>query len=278
MFNYTSQRTVDCSNPLTFSFDIMTPKIKLGVSLKNSVNETPISMLIDNNVSTGEISEIIENTLNTESNHENDTFCGEKVIINANESDSSDRPILDSYNDNLYTFNGSLNDLSNGSMIFFLTDSPKTDNYITSSLGTFELKNPEAHEIIPIIAEIEDDTSLMLNLDKNSISFLLLGNEIKRDFSKCPTTIYEKITNHDGIVSETTEYQNTKEIINVPYRIRFVISNDGRMISFSQYDKESKTWKCIRNHIFDIPKLKGEYKIVFSTDKPQMISNITSNF
>ena len=50
------------------------------------------------------------------------------------------------------------------------------------------------------------------------------------------------------------------------------------MISFSVFNKEKLVWENVKSIICNIPKLNGEYHLVFSTDKPSSISNITANF
>jgi hypothetical protein len=55
-----------------------------------------------------------------------------------------------------------------------------------------------------------------------------------------------------------------------------VISNNGRMVSFSIYNKETKKWDIIRNFIFNIPKIIGERYIAIETSAT--LSNISANF
>lgn len=286
MNHYYSQRKADCSNPIALAFDVNSKSnITLGIALRNPEGNIPYELVIKSNIAAGSVSEIIENSLNHSSNHEDNTFCGEKVIIEADESKSGIpfdingnvtyyRPSLESRTDGYYNFNDSLSEAENGSLIFFLTDSPKTDNVIYSNLGTFEQKNEEAHSITPFVLEFENDNPILLDIDKDSISFLLLGHEVKRDFSKCLTTTYEKTV--DGVT--TTEYQTVSDILKPPYRARFVISNGGRMVSFSVYNKEKKVWDCVKSLVFDIEKLEGKWNVVFSTDSPDNIRNITANF
>ena len=286
MNHYYSQRKADCSNPIALAFDVNSKSnIELGIALRSPEGNIPYELVIKSNIAEGSVSEIIENSLNHSSNHEDNTFCGEKVIIEADESKSGipsiingnvtyHRPSLKSRTDGYYNFNDSLSEAENGSLIFFLTDSPKTDNVIYSNLGTFEQKNEEAHSITPFVLEFENDNPILLDIDKDSISFLLLGHEVERDFSKCLTTTYEKIV--DGVT--TTEYQTVSDILKPPYRARFVISNGGRMVSFSVYNKEKKVWDCVKSLVFDIEKLEGKWNVVFSTDSPDYIRNITANF
>lgn len=286
MYHYYSQRKADCSNPIALAFDVNSKSnIELGIALRSTEGDIPYELVIKSNIAEGSVSEIIENSLNHSSNHEDNTFCGEKVIIEADESKSGipsiingnvtyHRPSLKSRTDGYYNFNDSLSEAENGSLIFFLTDSPKTDNVIYSNLGTFEQKNEEAHSITPFVLEFENDNPILLDIDKDSISFLLLGHEVERDFSKCLTTTYEKKV--DGVT--TTEYQTVSDILKPPYRARFVISNGGRMVSFSVYNKEKKVWDCVKSLVFDIEKLEGKWNVVFSTDSPDYIRNITANF
>lgn len=286
MNHYYSQRKADCSNPIALAFDVNSKSnITLGIALRSPEGDIPYELIIKSNIAAGSVSEIIENSLNHSSNHEDNTFCGEKVIIETDESKSGIpfdingnvtyyRPSLESRTDGYYNFNDSLSEAENGSLIFFLTDSPKTDNVIYSNLGTFEQKNEEAHSITPFVLEFENDNPILLDIDKDSISFLLLGHEVKRDFSKCLTTTYEKKV--DGVT--TTEYQTVSDILKPPYRARFVISNGGRMVSFSVYNKEKKVWDCVKSLVFDIEKLEGKWNVVFSTDSPDNIRNITANF
>ena len=125
-----------------------------------------------------------------------------------------------------------LNDFQNGGEIFFLTENPKTDNIIISELGTFEKVNQEAYDIVPLVFDIDDENPLLVELDANSLSFLLLGYEVTKDFSKDPTTTFTTTS----FTYSKTEYQTTDELLKHQYRFRCVISNNGRIISLSTYD------------------------------------------
>ena len=60
--------------------------------------------------------------------------------------------------------------------------------------------------------------------------------------------------------------------------MRFVISNDGRILTISIYDKDKKSWKVLNTFIFNIEKINGEQTLLFSVSKTSAISNITANF
>lgn len=287
MNHYYSQRKADCSNPIALAFDVNSKSnISLGISLRSSKGNIPYELIIKTNIASGSVSEIIENSLNHSPAHENNTFCGEKVLIETDESESGiistdingnityHKPTLSSRTDGYYIFNESLSQAENGSLIFFLTDSPKTDNVVHSNLGTFEQKDEEAHSITPFVLEFENNNPILLDIDKDSISFLLLGNEVTRDFSKCLTTTYDKKVEDVTV----TEFQTVSDILKPPYRARFVISNGGRMVSFSVYNKENKVWDCVKSLVFNVEKIEGKCDVIFSTDSPNDIINITANF
>ena len=170
--------------------------------------------------------------------------------------------------------------------IFFLTKEPKSDKVIKSELGSFEQKEENSHTITPFVLSFEEENPILIELEKDSMSFLLLGHEVTRDFKKSPTTIYSKYTpisiDEDdykkSTYKEVFDYQSTQDILIAPYRARFVISNGGRIISLSIYDKKSRVWKIVKTFIWDIEKITKEHRIVFSIDTPSKISNITSNF
>lgn len=208
--NYISSRTINPSDTLTFSFDVNSDKMLMIVGLCDENNNTPLILKINTNVNEGKISEIIENTLNFNSGHENNTFCGEYVIIETNEQnsgikvDNSFEPLnLINFDENYnYIFDNksqtaSLENAENGSVIFFLTNSPKSENYVSYDLGTFEERDNYSHEIIPLILAVDDDCPLLETYDENFISFIELGNEVIRDYSLCPTTIYETLSDNE---------------------------------------------------------------------------------
>lgn len=290
---YKSIRTFDCSNPAILSFDVKSDEINLSISLVNKQNKKSIQLNIDTNKKSGSLTEIVENvfpTLQDFNTHENNTFAGEKVIIECDESSASPKPAFQYDEDtqlakdenNAIWFDGNLNELQNGSLIFFLTENPKTDNVIHSQLGTFEQKDPDAYEITPYVLLCNEDSSStvdtigLLGIDNDSVTFILLANEVKKDYSESPTTIYTKSFGTTTGVSQIKEYQSTKDTITSSYRGRIVISNNGRMVSFSIYNKETKKWDIIRNFIFNIPKIIGERYIAIETTAT--LSNISANF
>lgn len=267
------------SHPAVLAFDVAESNLSMSIGIENKM-----SLRIQTNNNTESITEIIENTLNKNPDHEDETLGGEKIIIERNESKSgvidknnklvAERPQLINKDSNKYLiFDDSLNELSNGSIAFFLTETPKSDNYIISELGTYEEKYKEAVTITPFILEFEQNNPILLDVDEHSLSFLLLGNECSKDFSKSPTTIYTKIANGKS----SKEYQDTN-LIKAPYRGRFVISNNGRIITFSIYNKETQNWDNVRELIFDIEKIDEKHHIIFSVSNSDAISNITANF
>lgn len=291
MKSYKSARIVNPSDTLTFAFDVSSDKMLMQIGLCDSKGFQPATLTINTNVNDGLISEIIENNINDNPNHQNNTFCGEHVIIEANEQDSGIKvgDSLESLNliqideDNNYVFenvsqNASLENAENGSLIFFLTDSPKTEEYISSDLGFYEQREKDAHEITPLILCHEYNYPIMENYDDDFISFIELGHQVTRDYSASPTTIYTTVINSSDGISFTKEYQSIEDILTSSYRARFVISNNGRMISFSVFNKEKLVWENVKSIICNIPKLNGEYHLVFSVDKPTNIRNITANF
>ena len=290
MKSYKSIRTVNPSDTLTFSFDVNSDKMLMQIGLCDSSGVQPATLTINTNVDEGLISEIIENNINDNPYHDDNTFCGEHIIIEHNEQESGIKVgdtfeplnLINVDEEQNYIFentsqNASLENAETGGLIFFLTDSPKTEEYITSDLGNYEQREKDAHEIISLILCHEYNYPIMENYDDDFISFIELGHQVTRDYSKIPTTIYTTTINNEQI-TYTKEYQNVKDVITSPYRARFVISNNGRMISFSIFNKEKLIWENVKSIICDIPKLNGEYRLVFSTDKPSSISNITANF
>lgn len=287
MATYKSVRTINCSNPAIFSFDVSSDQIDLSISLLNPQNnKKSIELNINTNKKSGSLTEIVENVFpNSQNfnNHEDNTFAGEKVIIEYDESSSSPKPdILSKSEDGTIWVDSSLNELQNGSLIFFLTENPKTDNVIHSQLGTFEQKDPQAYTITPYVLTCNEsnsttDTIGLLGIDDDSLTFILLGNEVTKNYANSPTTIYSKsIGSSSGKTTTTKEYQSSKDLIKSPYRGRIVISNDGRMVSFSIYNTSTKKWDTIKNFIFNIPKLTGERYIIVETNAT--LSNITANF
>lgn len=64
-------------------------------------------------------------------------------------------------------------------------------------------------------------------------------------------------------------------------RVRFVISDYGRIISFAQHDEESNTFKKSKSLIFSSNKLTDENQTVsirLSTEKNNSAKNVTVNF
>lgn len=290
MATYNTIRSFYCDSPIILAFDVQDDKFNITLSLFDTelLNET-LSINIDTNKNTGTHTEVIENNfLNSLENHEDGTFQGEFVIIETEESNSgyissgqliNKRPEVSSNNNSIITFNESLSNLTNGSIIFFLTEEPKTDNVVHSNIGVFEERDAIAYEITPfILSELgnenaDNNNSILLDLDDDSMTFLLLGNEVKKTYQKSPTTIYKKNVQDQVFY----EYQsNTKELLKAPYRCRFVISNGGRMITFSKYNKSTHKWDCIRNFILNIQEVKEKQRIQITTNN--IISNITANF
>lgn len=286
MATYKSVRTINCSNPAIFSFDVSSDQIDLSISLLNPQNnKKSIELNINTNKKSGSLTEIVENVFPSSqnfNNHEDNTFAGEKVIIEYDESSSSPKPdILSKSEDGTIWVDSSLDDLQNGSLIFFLTENPKTDNVIHSQLGTFEQKDPQAYTITPYVLTCNEsnsttDTIGLLGIDDDSLTFILLGNEVTKNYANSPTTIYSKSIGSSSGKITTKEYQSSKDLIKSPYRGRIVISNDGRMVSFSIYNTSTKKWDTIKNFIFNIPKLTGERHIIVETNAT--LSNITANF
>lgn len=286
MATYKSVRTINCSNPAIFSFDVSSDQIDLSISLLNPQNnKKSIELNINTNKKSGSLTEIVENVFPSSqnfNNHEDNTFAGEKVIIEYDESSSSPKPdILSKSEDGTIWVDSSLDDLQNGSLIFFLTENPKTDNVIHSQLGTFEQKDPQAYTITPYVLTCNEsnsttDTIGLLGIDDDSLTFILLGNEVTKNYANSPTTIYSKSIGSSSGKITTKEYQSSKDLIKSPYRGRIVISNDGRMVSFSIYNTSTKKWDTIKKFIFNIPKLTGERHIIVETNAT--LSNITANF
>lgn len=293
MSKFVSTRTVNPENPIVLSFDSNSNNLSLEIGLKEQFTDNPHFLLeIKNDVNSGTFVEIVENSINKNKSHENNTFAGEKVIIEQDESSSGvifndkifiKRPELLDSNDGYITFDGDLENLSNGSIIFFLNNKPTSEEIIYSELGIYEKRDEDAHDITPFVLSFEDENPLLLDVDKDSLSFLLLGNEVKRDYSKTPTTIYKKKT----ITDTSYEYQSTKNSFSKSpykldssdsYRIRIVISNYGRIISYSVFNKISKNWDTFKSLIFNVSKAQGSnYNVLFSVDDSE-ISNITANF
>lgn len=286
MATYKSTRTVNCSNPVILSFDVPQNNINLTISLISTVdNSKDISLNINTNVSNGSLAETVENVLSSQyETHENNTFAGIPVIIETEESKSgiiengnviNKRPTITKRDENNFIYlDTTLDKLSNGSLIFFLTDNPQSDNVIHSQLGTFEQKDEDAYEITPfILCSENDNTPLLLDISDDSLTFLLLANRVERNYKKSPTTIYTK-TSKNNISSK--EYQSTNDILKAPYRARFIISNNGRMLSFSVYNKITNTWNTVKNFIFNIPKIEDDRYIMLETSNT--FTNVTANF
>lgn len=289
MDHYISVREVDIEQPAVLSFDVSNSKLKMefGVKFSNTLE-------VDTNNNTENVTEIIENSLNHNTSHEDNTFCGEKVLIECNESASGlidenneliNRPNLIGIQNNFITFSNYLSNLTNGSVIFFLTQSPSTDNIIHSELGIYEEKYKDSINITPFILGIDeeedttnDDYALLLDVDDTSLSFLLLGHECSKNFSISPTTIYKKKAKQNSVkYVYSTEYQETPQITD-NYRGRFVMSNNGRIVTFSIYNTETKIWDIVRELVFDSEKIHGKHHIIFSVSDSSAITDITSNF
>lgn len=287
MTHFKSTRTVNPKNPLVFSFDVSDSNVEFLVGIHEH-----FTLEIKPNNSEGSISEIVSSNISNTKSSNNDTFLGTKIIIEENESASglilNDTIIHEKPNeiykednsliieDKNFTKIGkslSLNDLYNGAEIFFLTDEPKTTDVIISHLGLYERVNQEAYTITPFILETNDEINLLVDVDNNSISFLKLGDEVEKDFSKDATTIYTEKT-----LTYTSKHYQVSDKLIAPYRIRFVISNDGRILTISIYDKDKKSWKTLNTFIFNIEKINGEQTLLFSVSKTSAISNITANF
>lgn len=280
MSYYKSVRLVDVEQPVVLSFDVSKKDMSFVLGLEDS-----IQLSIDTNNNTDSITETIENSLisDPDTTHEDNTFGGEKVIIEQDESQSGvldsnnniikDRPDLIEKSDNFIVFSDSLNSISNGSVIFFLTETPSSDNVIYSELGTYEQKYGDSITITPFVLDSCDNDPLLIDVDDESLTFLLLGHECSKDFSLSPTTVFTKKVNDN----KSFEYQQTNEITN-SYRARFVISNNGRIITFSVYNNDNKNWDVIKELVFDTEKINGKHHVVFSVNDTQAISNITANF
>lgn len=280
---YTSVRNVDCSKPVILSFDVPNDKITFELSLIDANTKSKsITINIKTNQNTGTFTEIVENSINNSTSHEHNTFQGEQVIIEQEESLSgiisngilidNKRPAVESNDKGFITFENNLSNLTNGSLIFFLTDNPTSDNVIHSNLGTFEQKDKDAYQITPFILSESNSNPIVFDITDDSLSFILLGNEVTKSYSKSPTTIYT--TTNDSQVSN--QYQGTKEILKSPYRCRFVISNNGRMLSFSKYNKESNKWENVKSFIFNIEKITTPQKLQINTTSN--LTNISANF
>lgn len=280
MSYYKSVRLVDVEQPVVLSFDVSKKDMSFVLGLEDS-----IQLSIDTNNNTDSITETIENSLisDPDTTHEDNTFGGEKVIIEQDESQSGvldsnntiikDRPDLIEKSDNFIVFSDSLNSISNGSVIFFLTETPSSDNVIYSELGTYEQKYGDSITITPFVLDSCDNDPLLIDVDDQSLTFLLLGHECTKDFSISPTTVFTKKVNDN----KSFEYQQTNEITD-SYRARFVISNNGRIITFSVYNNDNKNWDVIKELVFDTEKINGKHHVVFSVNDTQAISNITANF
>lgn len=280
MSYYKSVRLVDVEQPVVLSFDVSKKDMSFVLGLEDS-----IQLSIDTNNNTDSITEIIENSLisDPDTTHEDNTFGGEKVIIEQDESQSGvldsnntiikDRPDLIEKSDNFIVFSDSLNSISNGSVIFFLTETPSSDNVIYSELGTYEQKYGDSITITPFVLDSCNNDPLLIDVDDQSLTFLLLGHECTKDFSLSPTTVFTKKVNDN----KSFEYQQTNEITD-SYRARFVISNNGRIITFSVYNNDNKNWDVIKELVFDTEKINGKHHVVFSVNDTQAISNITANF
>lgn len=286
MTHFKSARTVNPKNPLAFSFDVSDSNVEFLVGIHGH-----FTLEIKPNNSEGSISEIVSSNIsNTKT--DNETFLGTKIIIEEDESSSGiilDDTIIHEKPNEIHKENNtliiedknfteigkslSLNDLYNGAEIFFLTDEPKTTDVIISDLGLYERVNQEAYTITPFILETNDEINLLVDVDNNSISFLKLGDEVEKDFSKDVTTIYTEKT-----FTYTSKHYQVSDKLLAPYRMRFVISNDGRILTISIYDKDKKSWKTLNTFIFNIEKINGEQTLLFSVSKTSAISNITANF
>lgn len=280
---YTSVRNVDCSKPVILSFDVPNDKITFELSLIDANTKSKsITINIKTNQNTGTFTEIVENSINNSTSHEHNTFQGEQVIIEQEESLSgiisngtlidNKRPAVESNDKGFITFENNLSNLTNGSLIFFLTDNPTSDNVIHSNLGTFEQKDKDAYQITPFILSESNSNPIVFDITDDSLSFILLGNEVTKSYSKSPTTIYTT-TNDSQVLNQ---YQGTKEILKSPYRCRFVISNNGRMLSFSKYNKESNKWENVKSFIFNIEKITTPQKLQINTTSN--LTNISANF
>lgn len=302
---FKSSRNADTTKPIVLSFDINKSSLSLvfglAVSNTNSNFNTSMALQVDIHKNSGSFVEIIENTINKSSTHENNTFLGKKVIIEHEESKSgvlnskneiiSPRPKLEKYDSETHyvSFENTLNELSNGSVMFMLTDEPKTNNVIYSELGTYELADENAFTITPFVLAADNENPLLLDVDNDSLTFLLLGNEVKQDFSKQPTNIFTKTFSsqsykeYDSKLNDYTSKLNddTQNNDNQSYRCRFVMSNNCRNISFSVYENSTKSWKVIKNSIYNIEPISDEnkmQKIIFGVTDPSYVSNITANF
>lgn len=279
--------------PIVFSFDVVKPDTQFLIGINGYY-----TLEIKPNDNKQIITEITNKNLD-KFKLEDNTFLGTKIIIEEDESQSGymfndelikERPILKDKNetpdqtttedDKFLVFDNddeslSLNDFENGGEIFFLTENPKTDNIILSELGTFEKVNQDAYEIVPLVFDVDDESPLLVELDANSLSFLLLGYEVTKNFSKDPTTTFTTTT----FTYSKTEYQTTDDLLKNQYRFRCVISNNGRIISLSTYDSTNlKQWKIFKTIIVDIPKIIGEQTVLFSIANDNDIKNITANF
>lgn len=207
MTHFKSTRTVNPKNPLVFSFDVSDSNVEFLVGIHGH-----FTLEIKPNNSEGSISEIVSSNISS-TKSDNETFLGTKIIIEEDESSSGlilDDTIIHEKPNEIYKEDNSLiiedknftevgkslslNDLYNGAEIFFLTDEPKTTDVIISDLGLYERVNQEAYSITPFILETNDEINLLVDVDNNSISFLKLGDEVEKDFSKDVTTIYTEKT------------------------------------------------------------------------------------
>ena len=286
MTHFKSTRTVNLKNPVVFSFDVSNSDVEFLVGIHEH-----FTLEIKPNHNKGTISEIVNSNISF-SKKDNNTFLGTKIIIEEDESSSGmilDDKILKEKPNSIYKEEGfliiedknftdagkelTLNDLYNGAEIFFLTHEPTSSTVITSDLGTYEKANQEAYLITPYVLEANDQVTILAEVDNNSVSFLHLGNEVEKDFSKDATTIYTEKT-----FTYTANHYQVTDKLTAPYKIRFVLSNDGRILTVSIYNNSKKSWETLSTFIFNIEKIKGEQTLLFSVSKTSAISNITANF
>lgn len=135
------------------------------------------------------------------------------------------------------------------------------------------------YDLISYVAKttFDMDTFVIKLDDKDEdITLLSFGYSAKRDLeSNKIGEITQEIVKKDG-ESEITSKLSNDNFINQSNRIRFVLSNNGRSLSVSTYDKEKKCYIPYSSYSFIIPVEKDNLFLYYSSSSK--ISNVSTNF
>lgn len=283
MAKYRTKKEIDFNKSVVISFDVTTTDNSFSFGIEHDGGIVKLNGLSNISPSLNNISlknNVVTFSLMEKSIFSDNLISQKEIIISENNSTSTNDKIVFEKDDKDFLCIDNER-IKEDTVIYEKIDDyeNKIENFIVIENSVYKKSETWNSDINPIIAvasskEKSDTFILRLNENDDNLTFLSLDCLCEKDMKDDGVLeIYHEIKNttiKNALTSFNSIFKNSTN------RIRFVFTNNGRLLSISVYDEKEKMYKEYENLSFRKSIDKGY--LIIHTSSSSSISNVSTNF